>query len=299
MSSRTTRLACVTAAVSAVVFAAAGCASEGGVTKASGRPADWIAAICSYGPDGMPPMCRGHDDPAEGPLAFSPLFTIYQYDSRAQMQQDSTRQDVGFGSAQCVSSDGSAVVFIADVSGIGDRSDAVRIAAKSMQPLERFGCTIDEAAPSTHRPSVAAPVPAPAPPSNSSAPPTRVSTVTPDSNLQWRFQSATGNIACDLNGSVSPPEATCEVREHSYQPQVKPSCDPGWASSFRLVQGRTVEVNCYSGTDFRSALPVQDYGRPLTVGSLTCVIDESTGVTCKDSTTGHYFQAARQAYEWR
>jgi len=57
----------------------------------------------------------------------------------------------------------------------------------------------------------------------------------------------TGNIACDLNGSTTPPEATCEVREHSYQPEVKPTCNPAWANSFRLVQGRTVEVNCYSG----------------------------------------------------
>ena len=117
--------------------------------------------------------------------------------------------------------------------------------------------------------------------------------------MQWRFQSPTGNIACDLNGSATPPEATCEVREHSYQPKVKPSCDPGWANSFRLVQGQTVEVNCYSGTDFRSALPVQGYGNPLTVGSLTCVLDEPTGVACKDGTTGHFFQAARQEYQLR
>ena len=126
-----------------------------------------------------------------------------------------------------------------------------------------------------------------------------VSPTAPDNNLRWQFKSPTGNIACDLNGSVTPAEATCEVRENSYQPQVKPHCNPFWANSFRLVQGRTVEVNCYSGTDFRSTMPVQEYGRPLTVGSLTCVLDETTGVTCKDSTTGHFFQAARQAYEWR
>ncbi len=274
----------------------------GGPSRASGSPGDWIAAVCSNAPQGAPPMCTGHSDPAEGPLAFSPLFTVLQYDSPAQMEEDGAHQDVGFGSAQCVSRNGSAVVFIADVSGFGDRSDAVRIAAQSMQPLDRFGCTINKAAPSTRRPSVAAPVPAPvqAPAATpTTAPTTRISTVTPDSNLQWRFQSPTGNIACDLNGSVSPPEATCEVREHSYQPQVRPNCDPGWANNFKLIQGRSVEVNCYSGTDFRSALPVQDYGHPLTAGSLTCVLDEATGVTCKDSTTGHYFQAARQEYLWQ
>ena len=179
-------------------------------------------------------------------------------------------------------------------------------AEELLKPLKKFGFAInpgrqnaaDDRSAQAQSPSTqsAAPAPAPLP---APAPSTRVPTVTPDSNLQWRFQSPTGNIACDLNGSATPPEATCEVREHSYQPKVKPNCNPGWANSFRLVQGRTVEVNCYSGTDFRSALPVQGYGNPLTVGSLTCVLDETKGVTCKDSTTGHFFQAARQEYQWR
>jgi hypothetical protein len=39
--------------------------------------------------------------------------------------------------------------------------------------------------------------------------------------------------------------------------------------------------------------------RSDTVGSITCVIDETNGVTCKDATTGHYFQAARQSYRGR
>lgn len=49
----------------------------------------------------------------------------------------------------------------------------------------------------------------------------------------------------------------------------------------------------------RSAVPVQGNGNPLTVGSITCVLDENTGAMCKDASTGHYFQAARQANERR
>jgi hypothetical protein len=145
------------------------------------------------------------------------------------------------------------------------------------------------AAPQSQR---AVPVPSPAPTSPRS-------TIASDSELQWRFQSKTGNIACDLNGSTSPPEAICEIRDHSYTPQVKPNCAWGWVNSFRLQQGQPVATNCYPSANFPNNLPVQDYGTPLTVGSLTCVIDENTGVTCKDSTTGHFFQAARQAYQWR
>ncbi len=177
-------------------------------------------------------------------------------------------------------------------------------AEELLWPLQKFGFEINPGPQSakatrtvpSQRPSTRSAVPVPTPAQAPSSPATAVA---PDSGLQWRFTSRTGNIACDLNGSVTPAEVTCEVRAHSYQPQVKPHCNPGWANSFRLVQGRTVEVNCYSGTDFRSTMPVQEYGRPLTVGSLTCVLDETTGVTCKDSTTGHFFRAARQAYEWR
>ena len=134
----------------------------------------------------------------------------------------------------------------------------------------------------------------------SQTPSSQGSAVTPGGgNLRWQFQSPTGNIACDLNGSATP-----------RKPPAKSASTPTSPRSSRLAirAGRTVsdwcragqcEVNCYSGTDFRSALPVQGYGKPLTVGSLTCVLDETTGVTCKDGTTGHFFRAARQAYEWR
>lgn len=159
-----TQLAAV-AAVSSLVGIAAGCGNDarpsgpsGPSGHASGGPADWISAACTYVPDGPEPlMCHGHEDPAEGPLAFTPLFTIYQYKSVEQMQQDDTRHDVGFGSAQCISGDRGAMVFIADVSGIGERSDAVRIAARAMQPLDQFGCTITAAAPSKRRPSAVPP----------------------------------------------------------------------------------------------------------------------------------------------
>ncbi|BBX30613.1 hypothetical protein GCM10009632_04420 [Mycolicibacterium alvei] len=154
-----TRLAAV-AAVSSVVGTAAGCGEDAGPSgHASGGPADWISAACKYvPPDGPGPlMCHGHEDPTNGPLAFTPRFTIYQYKSLEQMQQDNTRRDVGFGSAQCVSRDRGAMVFIADVSGMGERSDAVRIAAQAMQPLDQFGCTITDATPSNRRPSTVPP----------------------------------------------------------------------------------------------------------------------------------------------
>lgn len=269
--------------------------------KLSGEMADWIGVACTGGSAtqeaNLSPLGDGvcHQD-YSNPGSVSNLKAVMygRFDSEDSMLRTLSIVKPSYYAAG--QSDGVYTAFFV-------MSD--RYAAELLKPLKKFGFTINpgpqyaanqDSAAQAKSPSTRSAVPAPAP---IPAPSTRVSTVTPDSNLQWRFQSPTGNIACDLNGSVTPPEATCEVREHSYQPKVKPNCNPGWANSFTLVQGRKVEVNCYSGTDFRSALPVQSYGNPLTVGSLTCVLEETTGVTCKDSTTGHYFQAARQEYEWR
>jgi len=100
-------------------------------------------------------------------------------------------------------------------------------------------------------------------------------------------------------GSIRPPSVTCEIRKHTYRSPVKPNCDPSWSNRFTLTEGEAVTVNCYPGSYFQEALPVQEYGQPLTVGSVTCVLDENTGVTCKDASTGHQFQAALQAYSLR
>lgn len=118
-------------------------------------------------------------------------------------------------------------------------------------------------------------------------------------NLHWQFKSPTGNIICDLDGRSDKGVAACEVREHTYRPQVKPECEPGWSNKFTLNQGQTVIASCYPGSSFNLDPPIQQYGHPLTVGALTCVIEETSGVTCTDTTTGHYFQAARQEYKWQ
>lgn len=179
------------------------------------------------------------------------------------------------------------------VSGRLDRSGV----AEGPFPIKSIECRRGTPArtllPSTAVPDSPAGVPTPAP-SPSRSP--RVTTVAPDSNLRWRFSSPTGNIACDLDGTVDPAIAACEVREHSYEQEVKPDCDPGWANRFTLSEGHPVEANCYPSSEFGTGLPVQEYGRPLTVGSITCVIEESSGVRCLDESSGHSFQVARQEY---
>lgn len=127
----------------------------------------------------------------------------------------------------------------------------------------------------------------------------RTGSITPDSNLQWRFRSPTGDIRCDLNGTTGLGYAECEVRNHSYQPQFSRDCPASWVNSLTLKQGSPVAFSCSPGSRFPDGLPQQGYGYPLTVGSITCVLDRESGVRCDDKTTGHYFQLSMYAYEWR
>lgn len=262
----------------------------------SGGLFEWASEVCASGqatrerPIGQGSIGGGMCSAMRGDK--SPTLLYQQFDSEDSMLRILDSVNPSYYAAG--ESDGVVTAFFVMRGPFG---------AQQVDTLEGFGFVIR---PWSGAPFIPWPEGQPENPATASVtlspglPPTsQASTVVSGGDLRWRFASPTGNIACDLNGSTMPPEATCEVREHTYQPQVKASCDPGWANRFTLRQGQAVEVNCYSGTDFHSALPVQDYGRPLTVGSLACVLDEDTGVTCKDSTTGHYFQAARQAYEWR
>lgn len=115
--------------------------------------------------------------------------------------------------------------------------------------------------------------------------------------MRWRFASPTGNIACDLDGTASPPTAVCELRQTDYTEPVATQCQPGWATSFTLRQGQPAEVDCYPATRYGPGLPVQQYGADLSSGAITCRLDQTTGITCRDQTSDHFFQASRQAHQ--
>jgi hypothetical protein len=42
--------------------------------------------------------------------------------------------------------------------------------------------------------------------------------------------------------------------------------------------------------------PTLDYGQTRSVGTITCDV-ELSGVTCADSSTGHFFRLSRESYE--
>lgn len=118
-----------------------------------------------------------------------------------------------------------------------------------------------------------------------------------ENQLRWVFQSPSGNIGCVMDGLVKPATVSCVIREHTYTVPgaLGPGCTPGDSHRFDMAEGQPPSIACIASVD-GFGLPVQDYGKPVSAGSITCVSEIDTGVTCNDSRTGHFFQVARQAY---
>lgn len=145
--------------VMAVVIAVAvGCSStssreretsdaSGTATRATGTMEDWISAVCMIGPNpeipARPMTCRGYSEGG----GFSTLFSIPQFGSIAEMRAHPEMWRGRYGYALCASADGSVVLFVSDVSGIGDNQDALQLTKRAMQPLADFGCVITESNP--------------------------------------------------------------------------------------------------------------------------------------------------------
>src|SRR5262245_43869497 len=135
----------------------------------------------------------------------------------------------------------------------------------------------------------AAPAPAPAP-----APTTVV--VQAAANGPASFRSPSGNINCNLSTPGGRIEARCEVVEHAWAaPPREPECHLNWGDRFALTQDGGAAFDCYG----QALPPVNEtlaYGQARSFGSITCE-SESTGMTCTDSSTGHYFRVSRESWD--
>jgi hypothetical protein len=90
--------------------------------------------------------------------------------------------------------------------------------------------------------------------------------------------------------------ARCEVVSHTWVlPPRSLDCHLNWGDRFHLTQGGGAGFNCY-GQEFPIAEQTLGYGQTRTLGTITCD-SEYTGMTCTDSSTGHYFRVSRDSYE--
>jgi hypothetical protein len=121
-----------------------------------------------------------------------------------------------------------------------------------------------------------------------------------DTDGAFAFQTPSGNIAC----SVEPAErggtdgfVGCEIGEHTYSPPPRPpACHQAWGDRLTLAQGGQPELHCHGDTMRGADLPTLDYGETAFSGAIRCSI-EPAGITCTDTSTGHFFRLSRESYE--
>jgi len=111
------------------------------------------------------------------------------------------------------------------------------------------------------------------------------------------FQSPSGNIGCQLYWfEPNTASAGCEIRDHTFSARPRPSnCEGAWGDSVGLVQGEPAKLDCHSGTLFGGSAATLPYGATQTLGAITCT-SEPAGMTCKDSSAGHFFYLSRDSY---
>ncbi len=114
------------------------------------------------------------------------------------------------------------------------------------------------------------------------------------------FLSPSGNIICEVRstGPDGKSGATCDIRDHTYvPPQPKPlNCHLGWGDRIGLEEGSPPVLHCHGDTEFGLAAgqPTLAYGQTRSAGTIACD-SEPIGVTCADSSTGHYFRISRES----
>lgn len=110
------------------------------------------------------------------------------------------------------------------------------------------------------------------------------------------FRSPSGNINCTLSTPGGDNQARCEVVDHVWTAPPPPDCHLDSGDRFYLTQGATAVVGCYGQEFGPGPFPTLEYGQSRSFGTLTCD-SEYTGMTCTDSSTGHYFRVSRDGYE--
>jgi hypothetical protein len=128
-----------------------------------------------------------------------------------------------------------------------------------------------------------------------------------DHNYQ-QFASPSGNIRCLIIGQDTPiPIAMCQIRDFSYavppglaRDQRGGPCESGTnlGRDFRVDRGSPGYMTCtYSALGSGSgSWPPLDYGQTRSLGAITCD-SEPSGVTCTDSSTGHFFRVSQESYQ--
>jgi hypothetical protein len=126
----------------------------------------------------------------------------------------------------------------------------------------------------------------------------------------YTFLSPSGNIGCvmtdDGGGTIF---AVCKTQDRTWaappsqycQQGEVPGATGGPGSDLQLSQGKPPCVG-FSMTQFfwspdpLANHPTLDYGQSRSLGSITCN-SETSGMTCTDSSTGHFFRVSSDSFQ--
>jgi hypothetical protein len=105
------------------------------------------------------------------------------------------------------------------------------------------------------------------------------------------FTSPSGNVGCILSSNY----ARCDISERDWSPPARPAdCEFDYGQGISLAPGEGAAFVCAGDTALGGGEPLA-YGRSVQAGMLQCDSAES-GITCRDTKTGHGFAIAREAY---
>jgi hypothetical protein len=117
----------------------------------------------------------------------------------------------------------------------------------------------------------------------------------------YQFQSPSGNVGCEMWEQDGTFSAVCQLRDHTWAaPPPSGDCHYG-GYDLKLLRGGMPCAGVWPGGEIwllqqSNELPTLAYGQTHTVGTITCD-SEPSGVTCTDSSTGHFFRVSRDSYE--
>lgn len=108
------------------------------------------------------------------------------------------------------------------------------------------------------------------------------------------FTSPSGNIGC----MIDPFHVRCDIRERDWSPPPPPSDCPsftGFGQGLVINSGQPAQFVCAGDTALAGGPPLP-YGESITAGLFNCSSTES-GMTCRDTWSGHGFWISRQGYQ--
>jgi hypothetical protein len=109
------------------------------------------------------------------------------------------------------------------------------------------------------------------------------------------FRTPTANIGCAIAGGT----ARCDIRTRNWSPPPHPASCPNIVDYGQGLivggSGRGTFV-CAGDTALDPTGPVVAYGQTSVVGDFACA-SASSGVTCRNTATGHGFQISREGYQ--